>query len=90
MEASKQNLALLSNNIFINNLKAKIVQCALVDVVTNNYLKLDINDGNTGANSLIENWNPSLATKKIKQEEFVPTKTLDQIILEERIDVNSV
>lgn len=49
-----------------------------------------INQGNTGSNSLIEKWNPSLTKEKARRIEYVPTKTFDQIIKEERVDVGSV
>ena len=38
VEPSKENAALLLKNIFINNIKAKIYCCALVNKVTENYI----------------------------------------------------
>lgn len=90
IEASKSNLPLLAKNVLNNSLKAKILPYALVDQVTNDYVKLFINDGNMGANSLIEKWNPSIKTNKARRFEYVPTKTFDQLIKEEKLDVSSV
>jgi FkbM family methyltransferase len=90
IEASKSNIPLLSKNVLNNELKAKILPYALVDEVREDYIKLFINNGNTGANSLLEEWNPSLTTNKAKRIEYVPTKTFDQIIKEEKVDVGSV
>ena len=90
IEASKTNLPLLARNMLHNELKAKILPYALVDEVRDDYIKLFINEGNTGANSLIETWNPSFTTKKSKRFEYVPTKTFDQIIKDEKLDVGSV
>lgn len=90
IEASKSNLPLLASNVLNNELKAKILPYALVDEVREDYIKLFINKGNTGANSLLEEWNPSLTTNEAKLIEYVPTKTFDQIIKEEKVDVGSV
>jgi FkbM family methyltransferase len=90
IEASKSNLPLLARNVLNNELKAKILPYALVDQVRDDYIKLFINNGNTAANSLLEKWNPSLTTNKAKRFEYVPTKTFDQIIKEEKVDVGSV
>lgn len=90
IEASKSNLPLLARNVLNNALKAKILPYALVDEVRSDYIKLFINEGNTGANSLIEKWNPSLTASNAKRFEYVPTKTFDQIVKEEKLDVGSV
>ena len=90
IEASKSNLPLLAKNVLNNELKAKILPYALVDEVREDFIKLFINKGNTGANSLIEEWNPSIKTNKANRIEYVPTKTFDQIIKEEKVDVGSV
>ena len=90
IEASKSNLPLLARNIFNNEVKAKIFPYALVDENKNEYMKLFVNKGNTGANSLVEEWAPSLTKNVTGRIEYVPTKTFDQIINEEKVDVNSV
>lgn len=90
IEASKCNIPLLAENVLNNELKARILPYALVDEVREDYITIFINKGNTGANSLLEKWNPSLSTNYAKRLEYVPTKTLDQIIKEEKIDVGSV
>ena len=90
IEASKSNLPLLAKNVLNNELKATILPYALIDEVSSDYKKLFINNGNTGANSLIEKWNPSLTTNKARRFEYVPTKTFDQLIKEEKLDVGSV
>tara|TARA_Y100000389_G_scaffold134821_1_gene132303 strand:+ start:517 stop:1461 length:945 start_codon:yes stop_codon:yes gene_type:complete len=90
IEASKINLPLLASNILNNKLKAKILQYALVDELMQDYIKLFINKGNTGANSLLKEWNPSIRKNKVEYIEYVPTKTLDQIVIEEKVDIGSV
>ncbi len=90
IEPSKENAALLLKNIFINKIKAKIYCYALVDKVTENYIKLFINNGNTGANSLSSLWNPSVNLDDNRSIEFVPCKTFDEIFLEKNIDVKNI
>ena len=90
IEPSKENLSLLLKNIFINGIKAKIYCCALVDKVTENYIKLFINKGNTGANSLSSSWNPSVNLDDNKLVEFVPCKTFDEIFFENNIDIKKI
>lgn len=90
VEPSKENSALLLKNIFINKLKSKIYCYALVSKVTENYIKLFINKGNTGANSLSSLWNPSINLDDNRLVEFVPCKTFDEIFLEKNIDVKNI
>ncbi len=90
VEASKTNLPLLSTNILNNGLKAKIIPCALVESVTQEFLSLHINRGNTGANSLIKGWNPSVGEQEQAEAEHVPAKTLDQIIEDEQIKIETI
>tara|TARA_B100001093_G_scaffold496869_1_gene543094 strand:- start:896 stop:1852 length:957 start_codon:yes stop_codon:yes gene_type:complete len=90
VEPSKENSALLLKNIFINKIKAKIYCYALVNKVTENYIKLFINKGNTGANSLSSLWNPSVNLDENRLVEFVPCKTFDEIFLEKNIDVEKI
>ena len=90
IEPSKENSALLSKNIFINKIKAKIHCSILVDKVTENYIKLFINKWNTGANSLLSSWNPSINLDNNRLVEFVPCKTFDEILLENNIDIKKI
>ena len=90
IEPSKENSALLLKNIFINEIKAKIYCYALVNKVSENYIKLFVNKGNTGANSLSSAWNPSVNLDKNRIVEFVPCKTFDEIFLENNIDIKKI
>ena len=90
VEPSKENSALLLKNIFINKIKAKIFCLALIDKVTENYVKLFINNGNTGANSLSSLWNPSVNSNNNRLAEFVPCKTFDEIFFENNIDIKKI
>jgi len=90
IEPSKENSALLLKNIFINEIRAKIYCYALVNKVTENYIKLFINKGNTGANSLSSSWNPSVNLNHNRLVEFVPCKTFDEIFLENNIDIKKI
>ena len=49
--------------------------------MTENYIKLYINEGNTGANSLSSQWNPSVNLDDKRLVEYVPCKTFDEIFL---------
>ena len=90
VEPSKENAALLLKNIFANKIKAKVYCYALVNKVTENYIKLFINKGNTGANSLSSLWNPSVNIDDNRLVEFVPCKTFDEIFLQKNIDVKKL
>ena len=90
VEPSKENAALLLKNIFANKIKAKVYCYALVNKVTENYIKLFINRGNTGANSLSSLWNPSVNIDDNRLVEFVPCKTFDEIFLQKNIDVKKI
>ena len=90
IEPSKENLSLLLKNISINGIKAKIYCCALVNKVTENYIKLFINKGNTGANSLSSSWNPSINLDDDRLVEFVPCKKFDEIFFENNIDIKKI
>ena len=90
IEPSKENSSLLLKNIFINGIKAKVYCCALVNKTTENYIKLFINKGNTGANSLSSSWNPSLNLDDNRLVEFVPCKTFDEIFFENNMDINKI
>ena len=90
IEPSKENLSQLLKNIFINGIKAKIYCCALVNKVTENYIKLFINKGNTGANSLSSSWNPSVNLNDNRLVEFVSCKTFDEIFFESNIDIKKI
>ena len=91
VEPSKENSALLLKNIYINKIKAKIFCLALINKVTENYVKLFINNGNTGANSLSSLWNPSVnSNNNNRLSEFVPCKTFDEIFFENNIDIKKV
>ena len=90
IEPSKENSALLLKNISINKIKAKIFCSALVSKVTENYIKLFINKGNTGANSLSASWNPGINSNNNRLIELVPCKTFDEIVFENNIDMKKI
>ena len=80
IEASKLNASLLLRNAFANNIKLDVhVNCAVDKKIFNEkeWINMFHKDGNTGANSIFETWNPSvLDTTK----EYVKTNTIDNII----------
>ena len=76
----------MSKNIVRNNIKAKLFLYALVEKSTSKYLDLNLNKGNTGTNSLIKNWSKTKYSKRSDSIEFVPTKTLDEIAYEAKIN----
>lgn len=90
VEASKDNGRLLAKNIVNNNIRAKLFLYALVDEVKENYVKLFINKGNTGANSLNKSWNPSKGLKEMSSFEFAPSKTLDEVVKEARLIISEI
>ena len=90
VEPSKGNSALLSKNIINNSVKAKLFLVALVDKINDGYVSLYINNGNTGANSLLKTWNPSKKTTKPLMIELVPCKTFDELVKETRLNVQNV
>jgi FkbM family methyltransferase len=92
VEASKENGALLLKNIANNKLKAKVFLCALVDEIDDvdeDFVELFINKGNTGANSLFQEWNPSKVDNK-QATEFAQSKTLDELVGEARLNLDDV
>lgn len=89
VEASKVNAALLLQNIADNGIRAKVFCAALVDVVGEDYIKLFVNAGNTGANSLIPDWSPGNETGQ-RRFEYTPAKTLDALMQESGVPVDSV
>lgn len=80
IEASKGNGHLLAKNIYRNRIKAKLHLFALTNIQDPEYLPLYVRDGNTGANSLLEAWNPSFHDS---EPEWVPAITLDELINDE-------
>ena len=90
VEASKENSILLSKNIIKNKIRAKLFLFALVEKANKKYLNLILNRGNTGANSFINYWSPQRTPKNKNSYEFVPTKTLDEIINEAKIHYEDV
>ena len=90
VEPSKENASLLLKNIFLNNLKSKIYICALGEKIDEKYKKLFINKGNTGANSIIKGWNPSVKSQDSQQFEYVESTSFDQIIVQGRVEINNV
>lgn len=91
IEPSKDNTNLLKQNILNNQIKAQIYQYALVDnSFDDENIKLYINEGNTGANSLIEKWNPSKNRKLIQKYEIVPVKTFDKILDEINLNIDTI
>ncbi len=78
IEASKENASLLLRNISINNVKAEVLVSALVAPnFKKEFIKLFVRNGNRGANSLIEKWNPSSLGDGF---EWVPCTTLDKVM----------
>ena len=90
VEPSKENASILLKNIFLNKLKSKIFICALVEKIDEKYAKLYINKGNTGANSIIKGWSPSVKFRYSQQFEYVESKSFDQIIEEARVEINDI
>ena len=54
------------------------------------YTKLFINKGNTGANSIIKGWNPSVKSRNSQQFEYVESKSFDQIIDQGKVEIDDV
>ncbi len=78
IEASKENASLLLRNICLNNIKAEVEVSALVTPsYREKFIKLFVRNGNRGANSLIEKWNPSTIGDEF---EWVPCITLDKLM----------
>ena len=78
VEASKENASLLLKNINLNNIKAEVLISALVSPeFKEKYIKLYVRNGNRGANSLIEKWNPSAFGDEY---EWAPCMTLDNLL----------
>ena len=78
VEASKDNASLLLRNIKLNNIKANVLISALVSPeFKEKYTKLYIRNGNRGANSLLESWNPSILGDEY---EWAPCITLDNFL----------
>ena len=91
IEPSKDNLKLLKKNISNNQIKAQLLMYALVDnSFKENHIKMFINKGNTGANSLIEKWNPSKDRNIKNSFELVAAKTFDKIVREIGLNVDDV
>ncbi len=90
VEPSKENASILLKNIFLNNLKSKIYICALVEKINAKYTKLFINNGNTGSNSIIKGWSPSVQSRHSQKFEYVESKSFDQIIDQGRVEINNV
>jgi len=90
VEPSKENASILLKNIFLNNLKSKIYVCALVEKIDKRYTKLFINRGNTGANSIIKGWSPSVKSIHSTQFEYVESRSFDQIIDQGKVEINDV
>ena len=90
VEPSKENASMLLKNIFLNNLRSKIYICALGEKIGEKYTKLFINKGNTGANSIIKGWNPSVKSLDSQQFEYVESKSFDQIIDQGKVEIDNV
>ncbi len=90
VEPSKENASILLKNIYLNNLRSKIYICALGEKIDKKYTKLFINNGNTGANSLIKGWNPSVKSLDSQQFEYVESKSFDQIIDQGKVEIDNV
>ena len=81
VEASKHNAGFLAQNIFENHLTSKLLLVALVSAAyAARYVSLYLRDGNTGANSLHKEWNPSVIDAGAER---VPAETLDHLMKEE-------
>ena len=89
IEPSKANASTLLKNININKIKSRVFLCALTEENDSSFLKLNINNGNTGSNSLIKNWNPSKYSSK-KIFEYVESKTFDEVIQNAKICIDDI
>ena len=89
IEASKEIGSLLAQNIVNNGIRSRLLLCAL-SLKTQKYIELFVNKGNTGSSSIMKNWNPSF-NKELKDNiEYVPVKTIDQILENEKINSDEV
>ncbi|WP_162473662.1 FkbM family methyltransferase [Serratia microhaemolytica] len=86
VEASKENAALLLKNVLDNQIKAQVHMVALSDSMQQRYLKLYVRRGNTGANSIFENWSSHLTGER--EFEFSPVMTLDALISNYDVDMD--
>lgn len=88
VEASKNNIQLLSRNIYENNICAHIEARALVDQDNYGFVKLFSNIGNTGANSLNPNWN--VGKRAGNYFEKCHSTTLDSFLLNIRCNAQDI
>jgi FkbM family methyltransferase len=80
IEASGNNAALFLKNVDLNSVKSQLHRAAVVSpeyADSNRYVTLYENNGNRGASSLYEEWNPSLLSHS---ETYAPTETLDKLL----------
>jgi len=81
IEASGNNAALFLKNVDLNSVKSHLYRVAVVSpefTEANRYVPLYEKSGNKGANSLYEDWNPSLLALR---ETYTPTETIDNILI---------
>jgi len=81
-EASKNNSSLLHRNMFINGIRASIHCFCAVDKLNtrSRWIEMYHQSGNSGANSIHQDWNPSIEKSSI---EHVKTNTIDNVLSDE-------
>ena len=52
--------------------------------------RLYINKGNTGANSIIKGWNPSVKSLDSQKFEYVESRSFDQIIDQGKVEIDNI
>lgn len=80
VEASKQNAQLLLRNAFLNGVKIQPNIICAVDQSTADaspWLEFFVKSGNSAANSMFDEWNPSKSKSK---KEYVKTSTIDKVL----------
>lgn len=80
VEASSKNASILLRNSIINRVKLRLHIVCATDYNTqkeNSFLPFFSKNGNSGANSIFKNWNPSVTHEDL---ELVCTSTVDQLL----------
>ena len=86
IEGSLKNTSILLQNLSLNKVKAHVVCAILTDEITcqeKKFMHLWQKNGNSGANSIYQKWNPSLKSEGF---EIVPTTTLDKVLSSWELD----
>lgn len=79
VEASSHNASMLLSSVYRNGLRANVIVGALCEAVEDQFVRLNINPGNAGANSLKQGWNQGALGE---ESGYVYSKcwTLDQLV----------